>query len=204
HPGLPAVDSLRGPSGRVFLVHDFLGDTLRQRFDECRSDGSPGIPRAELLSLLRSAAASLDELAQLHGMPHLAINPRNLRVRDDRVLLFEYGLVQLLWGAHGKPAGKLNVRYAAPELFEKTTSRTADQYSLALVYAEMLSGHHPRPGRVVSRSSAKTAAKMDLSMLPAFDRDIVIRALNAEPTRRDGSCQGLIRALEDAGGPGSG
>jgi hypothetical protein len=155
-----------------------------------------------LLSLLRSAANSLDELAQLHGMPHLAINPRNLLVRDDHMLLFEYGLVPLLLGAQGKPAGTINVRYAAPELFEKTASKTADQYSLALVYAEMLSGHHPRPSRVVSRPGAsKTAAKLDLSMLPAFDRDIVTRALNSDPTRRFGSCREFIRALEDAGGP---
>src|SRR5262249_19576699 len=44
HPGLPAVDILRSPSGRVFLVYDFVGGTLRQRFDECRAEDLPGIP----------------------------------------------------------------------------------------------------------------------------------------------------------------
>ena len=45
-----------------------------------------------------------------------------------------------------KPSRSAMMRYAAPELFTSALSRHCDQYSLALVYAEMLTGVHPFRG----------------------------------------------------------
>lgn len=200
HLALPNPDILRSPSGRVFLVFDVSAQPLRERFQECRGEGQRGIPRDELIGYLRPAADALDELSQKHGLAHLCLNPRNLLVKEDGIQIFEFGLVSLLWAPLGKPAGSLNARYAAPEMFErKPPTGAADQYSLALIYAEMLTGVHPRPTRASNRPSASRApVKLDLDLLPVFDRAIVARALHADPQQRFASCSDFVSALEDA------
>ncbi len=199
HPALPATQILSSPSGRVFLVTDLGIRTLRDRFLECRTDGLPGIGRSELLGYLLAAARALDELYQQHRLAHLALNPGNLLVHNDRVLLFEYGLVPLVWLPQGKTAGGLNPRYAAPETYGPHAAAAADQYSLAMIYAELLTGLPPRPSRATARASA-SRGKLDLDLLPAFDRSVLARALDSDPQRRFPTCTDFLRALEQAGG----
>src|SRR5262249_12068780 len=131
HPALPELDILRSPSGRIYLVFDAAEQSFLDRYQQCRRDGLPGIPRQELLHYLSQAAAALEELWQRSSLLHLTLNPRNLWLQKDKVLLFEFGLVTLL--GLPQPAGPFNARYAAPELFEKGTGPKADQFSLALI-----------------------------------------------------------------------
>ncbi len=127
-----------------------------------------------------------------------------------QVRLAEFGLVPLVWLPTGQPAGQLNPRYAAPELFDRGDSPTSDQYSLAVIYTEMLSGVPPRqhrgpvngPGSGLHRRPqrsevrGKAQARIDLDLLPSADREIVARALSDDPRQRFASCTELIRALE--------
>src|SRR5262249_10322223 len=157
------------PSGRIYLVFDAVQQSFLDRYHECRKDGLPGIPRHELLQHMSQGAAALEDLWQRSSLLHLTLNPRNLWLHQDKVLLFEFGLVSLL--GRPQPAGPFNARYAAPELFEKGNGQKADQFSLALIYTELLTGLHPRPSRVASRSSGpRGQVKFNLDLLPAFDR----------------------------------
>jgi serine/threonine protein kinase len=193
HALLPASDVLRTPMGRVGLVCDPWEQTLMERFQECRKDGQPGIPRTELLGYLTEIAKGLDDLQREHKLPHGCLQPRNILVHHEHAMLFQHGLVPLLCA--GKPAGALNPRYAAPELFEAPPSAAADQYSLALIYAEMLLGMQPRSGRL---GAARGPGKLDLDLLPAFDRPVLARALQADPARRFPTCAEFAGALNNA------
>src|SRR5205823_1070272 len=144
-----------------------------------------------------------------HALRHLGLNPRNLLVQGDRLWIANFGLVPLVWLPTGQIAGPLNARYAAPELFDRGDAPAADQYSLALIYTEMLSGVHPRPQRpgsgLVRRpgSNARGAPgarpqRIDLDLLPPADRDVVARGLDAAPDRRYPNCQALVDALDAA------
>lgn len=196
HPALPRAEIYRSLSGRIFIVTDVFAQTLRDRFRECFNQGMPGIPRAELLDYLRTAAQALDELAEKFQLRHLAINPRSLPLGEGGVLLADFGLVELLWRPTNPPAAPLNPRYAAPELTTAVCSDRADQYSLALVYAEMLSGCHPRQGR--NRAGPLRApTRLDLDLLPATDRAVLLRALSPDPAERFASCTEFVRALEE-------
>ena len=198
HPALPVMDILRSPSGRIYLVFDAVQQSFLDRYQECRKDGLPGIPRHELLQHMSQAAAALEDLWQRSSLLHLTLNPRNLWLHQDKVLLFEFGLVSLL--GLPQPAGPFNARYAAPELFEKGNGQKADQFSLALIYTELLTGLHPRPSRVASRSSGtRGQVKFNLDLLPAFDRPIIAKALHHDPRQRFGSCLELVQSLEKAG-----
>jgi len=197
HPALPELDILRSPSGRLYLVFDAAEQSFLDRYQECREEGLPGIPRQELLPYLSQTAAALDELWQRSSLLHLTLNPRNLWLQEDKVLLFEFGLVALL--GLPQPAGPFNARYAAPELFEKGSAPKADQFSLALIYAELLTGLHPRPSRSAHRlSGSRGGVKFNLDLLPAFDRPIIARALHSDPRQRFESCLDLVRALEQS------
>src|SRR5262249_45452534 len=95
-----------------------------------------------------------------------------------------------------------------------------DQYSLALIFAEMLTGMYPRlkgtagkpgyyrrPGHGDARtnsqrrpdvgpgkSAMRGQVKVDLDLLPAADRPAIARALSDDPSERYPSCVALIEA----------
>jgi serine/threonine protein kinase len=209
HPALLATEVVISPEGRVALLTEPHGFTLRDRFDEYRARGRPGIPREELIGQLRGIAGALDELARREGLRHLGLNPRAVLVRPERLLLAYFGLVPLVWLPAGLPPWQLNGRYAAPELSTANDSETADLYSLALIYAEMLTGLHPlrqrpgsgpvkasrRSGLVSSRSEVRGPVSLDLDLLPACDREVVARALSPDPGQRFATCTALFDAL---------
>jgi serine/threonine protein kinase len=218
HPAIPKAQVSWSPAGRLVLVTEVFEATLRDRFDACRAEGQPGIPRAELLTCLRVVAQVLDSIVQVHGLPHLNLNPRGIILQSAGVQLADCGLVPLVWNPTGQLPGQLNRTYAAPELFEHGGSPAADQYSLALIYAEMLSGVPPRPHRgsgsapgseqtrrpprgmprASSRSVRKGPPRIDLDLIPTLDRDILGQALNDDPQHRFATCTDLIEALEAA------
>ena len=102
---------------------------------------------------------------------------------------------QILWAPAGQDIAQRNVRYAAPELLGATPSRHCDQYSLALIYAEMLTGVHPFRGLGPQAYLAKKQAP-DLERLPELDREVIRRALDHDPNKRFANCTEMLLALE--------
>jgi serine/threonine protein kinase len=189
HPVLVSVDVVRHEPGRLVLVSDWFERSLWSRFQESQAQGLPGVPRRELLAYLRTAARFLDYFYQQHAIEHLALNPRNLLLDGDRPLIADFGLVQLLWLPAGQPVASFHLRYSAPEMLEKRPSSRCDQYSLALIYCDLLTGN-----------TSLRQGKPNLEALPGHDRDIVARALDPDPSRRWPSCRDWVRALRQAAG----
>jgi hypothetical protein len=191
------------------LVTPACEQALRDRFEACKATGLPGLPRAELLVYLRAAAEALDTLAEQHGLHHLSLHPRNLFVQQSLLRVADFGLVELVWLPTGQAAGPLNARYAAPELFDgRPPFPAADQYSLALIYTEMLTGVAPRALRtgvmpfrrpVAGRPPTTRPQRFDLDLLPQPDREVILRALDPAPEQRYPNCRALVEALEAAG-----
>jgi serine/threonine protein kinase len=207
---LPPTEVHWSPAERLILLTSAYEGTLRDRFDQRKAEGLPGIPRLELLAKLRTAAEALDALATQHGLQHLGLHPRNLLVEGMRLWVADFGLIPLVWLPAGQSAATLNWRYAAPELFDRRPSRSADQYSLALIFTEMLTGIHPRPNRPQSGTFRRPGSgqqpkpsnrgvKIDLDLLPAPDRGVISRALANDPEKRFVSCTELVEALEISG-----
>ncbi len=202
HAFLAPVEVVQSDPVRLVLLTDLVDQTLRDRFIECQAEGRIGIPRRELLGYLRSAAEALDYLYQQHSVQHLGLNPRNLLLDGQQLLVSDFGLVQLLWVPAGQPVAQLNSRYSAPELFEDNISRACDQYSLALIYQEMLTGHHPHRGQTIRQLvSARLKYKLDLDPLPSTDRGVLARALDRDPQQRFVTCLEMIEGLEAVSPP---
>jgi serine/threonine protein kinase len=231
HPALPVAEVVWSPSGRLVLVTEDFEQTLRDRLEICQNEGLQGIPRGELLGYMRTVAETLDTLYERHALPHLGLNPRALMLREDSVWMLDYGLVPLIWLPTGQTGGSFNGRYAAPELFDKPNltgippgeaaraallgraGSTADQYSLALIYAEMLNGIAPQGPRAAPSAHRHSGGprrsrhdsgsiprrgqpRVDFDLLPACDRALLLKALNDDPRQRFPSCVALVEALE--------
>jgi serine/threonine protein kinase len=199
HPALIPVEIFPTP-GRLVVRSPWQGRTLIDRFDEAVTAELPGIPRENLLEWLGVIAEALDDLREWTGLSHLALNPWQLVLDDeDHIQLLDFGMVELVWKAAGQDPAAFNTRYSAPELFAGQSDPRSDQYSLALIFAELLCGAHPfRNLNQRQMASPRTRGQPDLNLLPTRDRPILTTALDPDPRYRFSSCRELINALVHA------
>jgi serine/threonine protein kinase len=200
HPFLLSMDRVEAIDGELVIVMELADQNLYERFEQYRDAGKPGIPRNELLCYLREAAEVLDLMNRRHQLQHLDIKPHNLFLVSNHVKVGDFGLVSSLAGIKegGDPVqvSAITPLYSSPELFLGRPSRFSDQYSLAIVYQELLTGRLPfqgKNGRQLLFQHTKEAP--DLTSLPAMDRKTVARALAKEPDKRYTSCMEFVRSL---------
>jgi len=196
HPFLLSLERIEIVDGQLLIVTELADLSLKDRFEACRKEGKPGIPKDELLSYLRDTADALDYMSEQHSLQHLDVKPENLLILGGRVKVADFGLVKDIHDHTASMMGGLTPVYAPPEVFEGKPSRRSDQYSLAIVYQEMLTGVVPFPGRTAAQLAAQHLnAKPRLTSLPVEDQPIVLRALAKKPNERYTSCRELIEAL---------
>ncbi len=207
HSGILPQEIIQTGPGRLFLLSEFVEETLWERFQQFRSQRMPGIPRHDLIPLLRLAATAFDDLFQRFELLHLSLNPRNLILpADGGLLIADFGLAHLLWAPTGQSLAQLNSRYGAPELGDGVIHRSCDIFSLALVYQELVVGVHPLRAQSVRPLNSKPnlnkgqlnprTISPDLEALYPAERAVMARAFDPDPDQRFQSCLELIDALE--------
>jgi serine/threonine protein kinase len=199
HPFLLSLERIEIVDGQLLIVTELAEASLKERFDGYRASGLPGIPRDELIRYMRDTADVLDFMNEEHSLQHLDIKPENLLVLAGRVKVADFGLVKDIHDATASLMGGLTPLYAPPEVFDGRPSRRSDQYSLAIVYQEMLTGELPFPGTTAMQLARQhMQARPRLSSLPEHDQEIVARALSKAPVDRFANCRELIDALARA------
>lgn len=201
HPFLLTLERVEIVNGELVMVMELADRQLQDRFRECRTCGLPGIPRDELLAYFADAAEALDMIAAKYGLQHLDVKPANLFLVAGHVKVGDYGLVARLDPDRRESTNRgLTPKYVAPEALRGEPSSRSDQYSLALVYAELLTGVFPYSGRTPQQIMLQhVSSKPDLSALPPVDQPIVAQALAKDPQQRFGSCLAFVQALMAAG-----
>ena len=204
HPFVLSNERIEDVGGELVIVMELADKNLHELLVEYQQAGRPGIPRDVLIGLLDDAAIGLDHLIEKHNLQHLDVKPRNLFMVADRVKVADFGLVkQLERSSSSGLMGGVTPIYAAPETFSNKISKHSDQYSLAIVYVELLTGKRPFAGKNIRQLALQHMTEVpDLSMLPEADRPIVAKALAKDPDTRFPSCTAFVRALN--GGPRSG
>ena len=200
HPFLLTIERVELVGGELVMVMELADRSLGHRYEECRAAGEAGIPRTELLSYMVDAAEALDVLGRQHGLQHLDVKPANLFLLGGHVKVGDYGLVARhrtgLSGEEPKLGRGLTPKYVAPEILSDRVHARSDQYPLALVYQELLTGVFPYSGRTARLLLAQhTSAEPDLTALPFKDREAVGRALSKEPALRFPTCLSFVKAL---------
>ncbi len=203
HPFLLCLERVELIDDELVMVMGLADKHIGDRFNECLTQGRVGIPRDELLGYLREAAEALDVIGEQYGLQHLDVKPANLFLTAGHLQVGDYGLVSKLDG--GTEGGKnrgLTPKYAAPEVLRGKVHTRSDQYSLALVYCELLTGTFPFVGRTAQQMMMQhVSVPPNLTALPEAERRPVGVALAKNPDERYPSCRDFLDALTHAAAP---
>jgi serine/threonine protein kinase len=196
HPFIISLERIEIVDSRLIVVTELADGSLLDRFREFHERGLVGIPHDRLIKYMKDSADALDFLCQRHDLQHLDVKPANLLLVADRIKVADFGLIKDVQRNSMSLMGGMTPAYAAPEMFDGRPGRYSDQYSLAIVYQEMLTGGLPFRGRTTAQLATEHLHKApNLEELPAAERPVIARALSKKPSQRFGSCRELIDAL---------
>ncbi|MDZ4686253.1 MAG: tubulin-like doman-containing protein [Planctomycetaceae bacterium] len=199
HPFLLSIERIEQRDGSLIIVTELGDRNLQELYREYREKDLPGIPQGELLILLHDAAEALDFIYEEYALQHLDIKPANLLLFGKRLKVADYGLVKNIYERSQSLVSGLTPAYAAPEIFEGQPTRASDQYSLAIVYYELLTGKLPFDGTNAARLAAQHLRETpNLRHLPVEQQSVIARALSKDPEQRFPGCKALIEALSEA------
>lgn len=198
HPFILSLERIEVIEGQLIIVTELAQGSLHDRYVEFRQKGFVGISRDRLLAYMRDTADGLDFLCQQHDLQHLDVKPANLLLVADRVKVADFGLIKDIQSNSLSVMGGLTPTYAAPEMFDGRPGRFSDQYSLAIVYQELLTGTLPFRGRTTAQLANEHLHKApNLEAIPLLERPILSKALAKKPQMRFSDCREFINALEN-------
>ena len=214
HPHIVPLYDSGEAGGILYYVMPFVeGESLRDRLNR---DGK--VPFAEAVTLTREVASAL-AYAHQQGIVHRDIKPENIMLSGGHAVVADFGIARALSAAQqGAGASMTGIGFAigtpaymSPE--QATASEVdgrSDQYALACVFYEMVTGGTPFAGQTVQAvlSKSLTGPRPRLSRMhrevPADADGPVARALDADPGKRFDSVTTFAAALEQAAGGGAG
>lgn len=196
HPFLLSLERIEIYEGQLLVVTELADCSLADVFDDRVRDGLDGIPREELLEYISNSASALDYLSQQYSLQHLDIKPENLLIVSGHAKVADFGLVKNLQETKHSLMAGMTPAYAAPELFDGRPGQKSDQYSLAIVYQEMLTATRPFPGTTPAQLAAQHMhGKPNLKSLPVSDQSVIAKALAKNPDDRFASCKQMVDEL---------
>jgi hypothetical protein len=197
HPAIATVFDFGLNEGSPFTVFEYIpGETLR---DLLRRRG-----RLELDEVRMIVATLAQALDFAHGrrVVHRDLKPENVRATEQgQFKVLDLGLAkdfrrQEDWTFCGTPA------YASPEQARgEPCDGRADQYALAIIAFEMLTGRRPFEGkswRTLLEMHAKAEPPRPSALrpdLPDAIGEAILRALDKDPNRRFATCEEFAVAL---------
>jgi Protein kinase domain len=188
--------------GIPYLIMDYApGGTLRQRYPKGRR-----IPLMQIVSYTGQIAEAL-YYAHAKKLIHRDIKPENMLLgQNDEVLLSDFGIVAVAHAEHSMHTQEMagTIPYIAPEQIKGKPRPASDQYSLAVVVYEWLSGTRPFQGdsqwQVIEQHMYATPVSLrtkDASIPQSVD-NVVLKALAKDPLQRFDNVRAFAAALEQA------
>ena len=203
HPQIAWVWDMGDAEGRYYLAMRYvdglsLDKVLRQR---------GVLPWPEALAVVQQVAEALS-FAHERDLVHRDVKPQNILISPkDGAVLTDFGLVKAM------QAGGLSTRsgaiigtpqYIPPEVWRgEPATPSSDQYALACVLVEMLSGaplfDAPTPPAVMLKHFQPLEINLNSSpeMLPDVS-GILLRALHSEPSQRFPTIAEFLHDLIDS------
>ncbi|MBV9231917.1 MAG: protein kinase, partial [Chloroflexi bacterium] len=201
HPHIVHVQDFGVENGVPFLIMNYAPNgTLRQRHPK-----GTRVPLHDVLSYVKQVASAL-QYAHEHHIIHRAVKPENLLVgRNNEILLSDFGLALLMLSSFSRTMHDLagTIAYMAPEQIEGHPHFSSDQYSLAVLTYEWLSGSRPFHGSFAQiatqhRLTPPPPLHEKVPTLPLTVEQVVLTALAKEHRQRFATIQAFATALEQA------
>ncbi len=204
HPNIVRLLDFDVQEGMPFLVLDYApGGSLRARHPK----GSQ-IPLATVIGYLKELVPAL-QYAHDQDILHRDIKPDNILIgQHGELLLSDFGIALLSRTGKTSTQGPTNIGgtpyYMAPEQFRGRPSKASDQYALATVVYEWLSGTVPfSEGDWIQLGfqhlqEPVPPLRVSLPALPATAEQVVLKALSKDPQERFPRVEDFAIALQAA------
>ncbi len=202
HPGIVTIYDMESQDDLAYIAMEYVnGPTLDQLIS------GPPIPSDRMFSILGQAAVALD-YAHQKGIIHRDIKPANIMVTEDSLAkITDFGIAKISTNEQFTMTGAIvgTPHYMAPEQVQGlAVDGRADQFSLAVIAFEMLTGEKPFTGEQLTTVVYKIVAEEPVpahrlnSTLNQQITNVLRRALAKKPDGRYANCQKFIDALEAA------
>jgi len=202
HPGIVAIYDVGQEGDMAYIAMEYVSGVSLDRL----MMGEP--PRPEtILNVLRQTAAALD-YAHKKGIIHRDIKPANLILDEEGVLkITDFGVAKISTSQHFTQAGTVigTPNYMSPEQIQgREVDGRADQFSLAVIAYELLTGEKPFVGDQLTTVLYKIVSESPppphhINPTLSWATGVVLaKALSKEASERYPSCAEFVGALENA------
>ena len=202
HPGIVTIYDMQAQDDIAYIAMEYVnGPTLDQLIS-----GQP-LPPDRLFAILGQTAVALD-YAHLKGIVHRDIKPANIMITEDgSAKITDFGIAKISTNEQFTMTGAIvgTPHYMAPEQVQGlAVDGRADQFSLAVITFEMLTGEKPFTGEQLTTVVYKIVAEEPApahrlnSTLNQQITNVLRRALAKKPDARYPNCQKFVDALEAA------
>ncbi len=203
HPGIVTIYDMEEHDDVAFIAMEFVdGPTLDQLLSTREA-----IPPARMMSILRQTAAALD-YAHAKSIVHRDIKPANIMIASDgAVKITDFGIAKVTTSQQYTQTGTIlgTPNYMSPEQVQGlAVAGRADQFSLAVIAFEMLTGDRPFTGEHLTTVVYKIVAEepppvQRLNPTLGQQIDTVLRrGLTKKPEGRYPSCIEFVNSLDAA------
>jgi serine/threonine-protein kinase len=203
HPGIVTIYDVEQQGDLAYIAMEFVdGPTLDQIMAPNRA-----LPPEQVFSVLAQAAAALD-YAHQKGIVHRDIKPANIMIAaDGTAKIADFGIAKITASDQFTVTGSIvgTPHYMSPEQVQgQPVDGRSDQFSLAVIAFELLTGDKPHTGEQLTTVVYKIVAEEPISprrlnaTLSAAIEVALLKALAKKPDARYRTCQEMVGALERA------
>ncbi len=203
HPGIVTVYDVEQQGDVAYIAMEYVdGPTL----DQLMSQPKPLDPN-RIFSILGQTAAALD-YAHQKGIVHRDIKPANIMVTADGIAkIADFGIAKVTDNEHFTMTGSIvgTPHYMSPEQVQgQGVDGRSDQFSLAVIAYEMLTGEKPYTGEHLTTVVYKIVAEDPVpphrlnATLTGPIENALRKALAKKPDARFRTCIEFAGTLEEA------
>ena len=203
HPHLlPLFDSGEADGFLYYVMPYVEGQTLRARLETERQ-----LPVEETVRLIALLAGALD-FAHARGVVHRDLKPENILLQAGQPIIADFGIALAVAQAGGDRVTQTGLSLGTPHYMSPeqaagtyTVDARSDQFALAVIAYEMLTGEPPHTGPTTPAIVARlmTERPRDIratrTAVPAGVDAAIQRALEKSPADRFPSCGAFAEAL---------
>ena len=203
HPGIVTIYDVEQQGDLAYIAMEYVdGPTL----DQVMNEPSP-MAHERMFSILAQTAVALD-YAHSKGTVHRDIKPANIMIaKDGTTKITDFGIAKIAATEHLTVTGAIvgTPHYMSPEQVQgQTVDGRSDQFSLAVIAYELMTGEKPFGGEHLTTVAYKIVAEeaaLPHRLNPTLGSGIegVLRkGLSKRPDSRYRTCQEFTESFEKA------
>ncbi|HTP34786.1 MAG TPA: protein kinase [Candidatus Acidoferrales bacterium] len=203
HPGIVTIYDVEQQGDLAYIAMEYVdGPTLDHVMNE------PGVMSPEhMFSILGQTSVALD-YAHSRGIVHRDIKPANIMIaKDGTTKITDFGIAKINTSEHLTVTGAIvgTPHYMSPEQVQgQTVDGRSDQFSLAVIAYELMTGEKPFTGEhlttVVYKIVAEEASlphRLNCTLSAAIE-GVLRKGLSKHADGRFRTCQEFMESLEKA------